>query len=139
MAETPAGSNVAAGGARPESRRGLVAGVLALLLPGAGHFYLGRRGRALTFALVIFSCIALGVFLEGRLYTRLTGPPLSVLATLGEIAFGIPYLVLRFLVGYEGDVASAGFEYGTAFLITAGLMNVLLMLDAFDIAVGRKD
>lgn len=139
MPESPgAGASPRENGA-PSSRRAILAAALAWFMPGAGHFYLGRRGRALTYAVLVLVCVVLGAVLHGRLYTKLTGPPLSILATLGEIAFGLPYFVLRFLAGYEGDPASAGFEYGTAFLVTAGLMNVLLMLDAFDIAVGRKD
>jgi hypothetical protein len=54
------------------------------------------------------------------------------------MGMGLAYFVLRFLVGYEGDLVAAGYEYGTAFLLTAGLMNWLLVLDCWDIAVGRK-
>jgi hypothetical protein len=48
-------------------------------------------------------------------------------------------LGLRFLLHYEGNVMAAGFEYGTAFLLTAGLMNWLLVFDAWDIARGYKE
>jgi hypothetical protein len=52
---------------------------------------------------------------------------------------GVPYFVLRWGVGYEGNVMGAGYEYGTAFILTAGLMNWLLILDTFDIARGKKE
>ena len=52
---------------------------------------------------------------------------------------GVPYFVLRYVLHYQGDVISAGYEYGTAFLLTAGLMNLLLVLDAWDIALGKKE
>ncbi len=51
---------------------------------------------------------------------------------------GVPYFVLRYPMRYEGDVMGAGYEYGTAFLLTAGLMNWLLVLDALDISRGKK-
>jgi len=67
------------------------------------------------------------------------GQPLSVLGTIGAMGMGIPYFVLRYGFGYEGDVVGAGFEYGTAFLLTAGLMNLLLVLDVWDISRGKKE
>ena len=60
-------------------------------------------------------------------------------ATLGCMGMGAPYFVLRYLLDYHGEVAAAGFEYGTAFVLTAGLMNLLLVLDAWDIALGKKE
>jgi hypothetical protein len=51
---------------------------------------------------------------------------------------GAPYFILRWGTGYQGEIEGAGFEYGSAFILTAGLMNLLLVLDALDIARGRK-
>lgn len=112
---------------------------LAWLLPGAGHLYLGRRPRALVFGGLVLTALAIGWSLEGRLPWVFSGPPLAVLATLGCLGSGAPVLLLRFAVGYGGEIAAAGFEYGSAFILTAGLMNLLLMLDAWDISTGRKD
>jgi len=52
---------------------------------------------------------------------------------------GALYFALRYIVGYTGDVQSGGYDYGTAFLVTAGLMNLLLVLDVWDIMAGRKE
>ena len=65
--------------------------------------------------------------------------PGTGLAALGALGRGFPYLVLDHVLGYQGDPMSAAYEYGTAFLITASLMNLLLVLDAWDIARGLKD
>jgi len=111
---------------------------LAWLLPGAGHLYLGRKARALAFCALVFATLILGVLLDGELVWQLRGSPLRALATLGTLGGGLPVLVLRFALHYAGDVTAAGFEYGKSFILTAGLMNVLLVLDAFDIAKGRK-
>ena len=117
----------------------LLAAFLAWLVPGAGHLMLRRAARAGLFFVVVLVSLAIGCSLHGNLYTPVAGQPLTYLATLGCMGLGLPYFILRYLVGYHGDVVSAGFEYGTAFVLTAGLMNLLLVLDAWDIASGKKD
>lgn len=116
-----------------------LAAILALLVPGAGHFYLGKRLRAVAFSILVFASLGIGVWLEGNLFRPVGGQPLTYLATLGSMGMGIPYFVLRFARDYAGSPTAPGFEYGTAFLLTAGLMNLLLVLDAWDIATGKKD
>jgi hypothetical protein len=111
----------------------------AWLVPGAGHFLLGRRGRGLSFFLLVLTAVVTGVLLTGNLYRVLPDQPLTILATLGSMGMGTPYFLLRFYLGYQGDLTSVGYEYGTAFLLTAGLMNLLLIMDAWDIARGRKE
>lgn len=117
----------------------LVAVVLAWLVPGAGHFYLGRRGRGALFMALVLIMLAVGLVLEGKLWRIVGGQPLSMLGTLGCAGLGIPYFVLRFVVGYEGNLVAQGYEYGAAFIVTGGLMNLLLVLDAWDIARGMKE
>lgn len=116
-----------------------LAAILAWLVPGAGHFYLGRRGRALAFLAVVAAALLIGCALDGRLWRVMPNQPLSVLATLGSMGMGIVYFVLRYATGYEGNILAQSFEYGSAFVLTAGLMNLLLVLDAWDIAHGKKD
>ncbi len=112
---------------------------LAWLLPGAGHAYLGRWPRAIAFLGLVLAALVIGCQLEGRLPWTFSGSPLSVLATFGCLGSGTPVLFLRLALGYEGTVEAPGYEYGSAFILTAGLMNLLLMLDAWDIAAGRKE
>jgi len=115
-----------------------IAALLAWLIPGAGHFYLGRRARAVLFLILVLAAVIIGVALEGKLWRIVPGQPLSVLGTFGCAGLGLPYLVLRFLFGYEGNLIGQGYEYGAAFIVTGGLMNLLLVLDAWDIARGIK-
>ena len=77
--------------------------------------------------------------LQGNLYVPVKDHPLTYLATLGCMGMGIPYFVLLYPMHYMGDLTAPGFDYGTAFLLSAGLMNLLLVLDAWDVASGRKD
>ncbi|HEX9734416.1 MAG TPA: DUF6677 family protein [Thermoanaerobaculia bacterium] len=130
------------GSRQPGSRSGAaayVAALLALLVPGAGHFYLRRWGRGAIFLVLVLAALAVGVALDGRLPWYWTGPPLKRLATLGAMGSGLPPLILHFVLGYQGDLRGSGWEYGGVFIVTAGLMNLLLVLDAWDIAAGRKD
>jgi hypothetical protein len=122
------------------SARAITAMVLAYLVPGAGHFYLGKRGRAAAFFVIVCLMFAIGIAIDGDLYTvvRTGGSLLRFLAGLGSMGGGILYFV-AVAMGVHGDVTSITYEHGTAFTITAGLMNLLLMLDAYDIAEGRKE
>jgi hypothetical protein len=113
--------------------------LLAWLVPAAGHFVLGRRGRAAVFALVLAVALATGYALDGNLHRVVPGQPLSWLFTAGAMGLGAPYLLLRWGFGYHGEPTAPGFEYGTVFLLSAGLMNLLLVLDVYDIASGRKE
>jgi hypothetical protein len=124
------------------NKRATVAMVLAYLVPGAGHFYLGYRTRAAVFFAIVVILFTLGLAIDGSLYTvsdsLSTGSLLKLLASFGSIGAGFVYFVAA-AVGPHGDVRSITFEYGTTFTLTAGLMNLLLMLDCFDIATGRKE
>jgi hypothetical protein len=119
--------------------RALPAALLAWAIPGAGHLYLRRPARAAIFFALVIAALVLGAALDGNLYRTLRGQPLATLATLASMGAGAPYFVLRYGFGHQGDPVSWGYEYGTAFLLTAGLMNLLLVLDAWDIARGHKE
>lgn len=122
----------------PHSNR-YMAAALAWLFPGLGHLYLGRRSRALAYAAIVLVTFLLGLSFQGRLYTVEQGQPLTVLATFAVHGAGILPIAARALLDNPGgSILSVTFEYGCAFLLTAGLMNLLLMLDAWDIAAGRK-
>ena len=118
--------------------RPLVAALLAWVVPGLGHLYLGRRWRAIAFAAIVLVSLATGVALDGNLYRVVPGQPLSFFATLGCMGMGMPYFLARWAFGYTGDLEGPGYEYGSAFILTAGLMNLLLILDSLDIARGMK-
>lgn len=120
-----------------------LAALLAWVFPGAGHLYLGRRGRAALFCLLVLTLVVAGVLLQGRLWVP-AGDPLhdgqaavSALFSLVSLGMGAPYGALV-ATGYHGDVAHQGYEYGSTFLLTAAFMNLLLVFDARDVSLGRK-
>ncbi len=123
--------------------RGVLRAVLvafaAWALPGSGHLILRKPRRAAVIFGVVFFSFLFGCWLRGHLYVVVPEQPLSRLATLSSMGAGAPYFVARYIVEYSGDILSSTFEYGKAFLLTAGLLNFLAVLDAWDIASGAKD
>ena len=119
--------------------RGVVAMVVAFLIPGAGHFFLGRRARALAFCAIVVFLFALGLSVDGSMFTlrESRGELLLRLASLGSMGSGLLYIFGAYF-GPSGDITRPMYEYGRTFTLTAGLMNLLLVLDCWDIARGRK-
>jgi uncharacterized protein DUF6677 len=140
LRDTSEDSSAATGPLQPLPAAQLILAVaLAWLVPGLGHVYLKRLARGLTFFVLVVIAVVIGCVLQGNLYRPTSGQPLTFLATLGSMGMGTPYFVLRYGMHYDGVQEAVGFEYGTAFLLTAGLMNLLLVLDAWDIASGKKE
>jgi hypothetical protein len=81
---------------------------------------------------------AIGVATLGRIFPFDLSDPLVALAAVAELGIGLPYFVATMLGYGGGDVRAVTYEYGNAFLIVAGLLNVLVVIDAYDVAVGRK-
>jgi hypothetical protein len=79
-----------------------------------------------------------GIASGGRLFPFVPSDPLLFLAALAEWALGLPRIVAALGGLGGGDVVAVSYEYGNTFLIVAGLLNLLVLLDAFDIAAGRK-
>ena len=123
---------------QPGPSFGALAPVLALswLIPGAGHLMLKRTGRGMLLLLAVTGMFACGLMMRGAMFQPQTG---DVLTTIGDIASGLLYLLSVWLGYNQPDTAGHVHDYGTKFLVTAGLLNVLAMVDAFEIAAGRKD
>lgn len=117
--------------------------ILGWLVPGAGHFFLKRTGRGVLLLLAITSMFVCGLLMRGSMFQPQTGDLLTTLINtggfVGDLCSGLLYL-LTVAFGYnQPEMAGAVHDYGAKFLVTAGLLNVLAMVDAFEIAVGRKD
>ena len=112
--------------------------VAAWAIPGAGHLWLGRRNKGLVFLIALPLMFAIGLALRGRLFPFDLTDPLVALAALADFGIGLTYFVAAALGYGAGDVRAVTYEYGNAFLIVAGLLNVLVVIDAYDVALGRK-
>ncbi len=123
--------------AQPASATYLICAA-AWALPGAGHLWLGRTQKGLTFLIALTAMFAFGLWLEGRLFPFAVSQPLVVLAAFADIGIGIPYFLAKLFDAGRGDVVTITYEYGNTFIIVAGLLNMLVVLDVFDTAQGRK-
>jgi hypothetical protein len=107
-------------------------------VPGAGHWWLGRRAKGLIFFLALPLMFAIGLGLQGRLFPFDLSEPLVGLAAVADLGVGFTYVIASALGFGAGNVREVTYEYGNAFLIVAGLLNVLVIIDACDVALGRK-
>ena len=116
---------------------------LAWLVPGGGHFLQKRHGRGAILLGAVTITFVLGLLMRGAMFQPQFGDLLTTIINvggfIGNLAAGIFYLLTVWLGYSQPDVAGHVHDYGTKFLVAAGLMNVLAMIDAFEIAVGRKD
>lgn len=110
----------------------------AWAVPGAGHLWMGRRQKGLVFLLAIPAMFAVGLLLDGRIFPFELSEPLVALAAVADVGVGVGWLIARMRDAGAGTVTSVTYEYGNIFLIVAGLLNFLVILDAFDIGMGRK-
>jgi hypothetical protein len=127
-----------------------VTGLAAWFIPGSGHLLLKRWGRAALMGGAVWLCFILGLAMGGHMFdvdpemglfdwsTLIQVPP-----AIANFGMGVLYIVSWLMgSGFADDPAQAAratYEYGNTFLLIAGLLNYLVMLDAFDIAAGRKN
>ncbi len=106
--------------------------------PGAGHLWLGRKSKGLVFLVALPAMFAIGIGLHGRLFPFDMSEWLVCLAAIADVGIGVPYFIAAALGFGAGDVRAVTYEYGNAFLIVAGLLNLLVVVDVYDVALGRK-
>ena len=117
----------------------------AWLVPGAGHLLQGRLLRGLIMGGSVFAMFIVGIILGGHLFPLL-GPydegvavALQIPPMIANVGAGLPYLFCWITgIGFTDHANLSTYEYGNTFLLVAGLLNYLIMLDAFDIGAGRK-
>ena len=107
-------------------------------IPGAGHLWLGRRTKGLIFLVALPLMFAIGLAMHGRLFPFELSDPLICLEALADLGIGVPYGIASALGYGGGQVRAVTYEYGNAFLVVAGLLNLLVVIDAYDVALGRK-
>ena len=121
-----------------DSLRVLVSSGLAWVMPGLGHIANGRVMRGIVFAMIVLSLFLGGILLDGKVYRPEPGQPLTYLASVGAAGVGLPYVVAHQAGWNLGDIRSQSHEYGNTFTLVAGLLNLLIVLDAYDVAAGRR-
>ena len=139
-----AGAQKIAPMAEPETQRrspGVAAGFAfaGWLVPGLGHFLAGRRGRGAIYFLIVAAMVITGFLQRGYVFSPHFKDAFSLLGFLADIGTGVFYFTAKTFEIGGPDIARAAGDYGTRFIATAGVLNVLIALDAYSISIGEKD
>lgn len=117
--------------------------LLAWLVPGGGHFLLKRPARGAILAASVVIVFLLGLMMRGTLFQPEGGDLLTTViyygGFIGDLLAGILYFLTVWLGYSQPDLPGHVHDYGTKFLVAAGLLNLLAIVDAYEIATGRKD
>ena len=106
-------------------------------MPGAGHFLVGKWIRGTLLAVSIIAMFALGLAMQGKLYTS-AQDILDMLGVAGDLGNGILYFLGR-AAGWGGvPVQTTVADYGSKFIVVAGLLNIIAAVDAHNLRTGRK-
>jgi len=104
--------------------------ILGWLVPGLGTSFRRNTPGALPSWPCVLGMTAMGLWMSGRIYPFQTENPLTILAFFADIGNGLLYLISRFVSIGAGDLKLVTFEFGTAYIAGAGLLNYLIALDA---------
>src|SRR5271169_480242 len=122
----------------PVSMMSVLAPAIGWLIPGAGHMIQKRWIRGGLLFLSIVTLFLLGLAMQGRIYKANGGDILDILGFIGDVGAGGLYILTLALDGGAGAIAFATADYGTKFMIVAGLLNFIAVADAYHIAIGKK-
>ena len=139
MATEESKSAAAGSPAQIESQQGFVylPLIAGWLVPGAGHFLLRKWGRGALLAASIVGMFSMGIVMQGKLHSS-PHDILDILGLAGDLGTGLLYFVSRVLGLGADQVQVTTADYGTRFIVVAGLLNVIAAVDAHNLRTGRK-
>jgi hypothetical protein len=124
--------------AQSVSTMSVIAPALGWLIPGAGHMIQKRWTRGVLLLISIGTLFALGLMMQGHIYKANGGDILDILGFIGDLGAGGLYVTTLAMNWGQGAIAFAIADYGTKFMIVAGLLNFIAVADAYHIAIGKK-
>jgi hypothetical protein len=116
----------------------IIAPAVGWLIPGGGHLIQRRWGRGILLMVSVTTLFVLGILMEGKVYAPNLGDVLDMLGFIGDLGAGGLYIVTRAMDWGRGAINLATADYGTKYIIVAGLLNIISVVDAYDIAIGKK-
>jgi hypothetical protein len=131
-------TNVSASTRTQSSSLPVMALIAGWLIPGAGHLMQRKWIRGGLLMVSIVTMFVIGLALKGKIYTPNTGDPLDMLNFAGDLGNGLLYLLARMFDLGQAAVQVATADYGTKFIVVAGLLNIISAVDAHSLATGRK-
>jgi hypothetical protein len=115
-----------------------IAPLAGWLVPGLGHIIQGRWIRGLLLMFAVFTMFFAGLGMQGKVYAFNTGDLLDILGFVGDIGTGLLYFLARMMDWGIGNIHRAVADYGTKYIVVAGLLNFIAAVDAHHIAIGKK-
>jgi len=115
-----------------------LAPALGWLIPGAGHLIQKRYIRGVLIMVSVVVMFLLGLAMQGHLYKANGGDILDILGFIGDLGAGGLYILAQVNNWGTGAIAHATADYGSKFMIVAGMLNLITVADAYHIAIGKK-
>src|ERR1700722_11833865 len=122
----------------PLTTMAVVAPIVGWLIPGGGHILLRRYGRGILLLVSVVAMFVIGLGMQGRIYKPNGGDILDMLGFVGNVGAGALYILTVTMDWGQGAIQFATADYGTKFMIVAGLLNFIAVADAYHIAIGKK-
>ena len=124
--------------AEPVTVMAVLAPAVGWFIPGAGHMIQKRWIRGGLLFISIVTLFLLGLGMQGRIYKANGGDILDILGFVGDLGAGALYILTLAMDWGQNAIAFAVADYGTKFMIVAGLLNFIAVADAYHIAIGKK-
>jgi len=124
--------------ATPAGSMATIAPIAGWLVPGLGHFIQRHYIRGCLLMLAVFTMFFAGLGMQGKVYAFNTGDLLDMLGFVGDLGSGLLYFIARSMDWGGGNIHRAVADYGTKYIVVAGLLNVIAAVDAHHIAIGKK-
>lgn len=134
----PAAPRSSKAAAKNGNSMAIIAPVAGWLFPGLGHFIQRRWIRGLLLMLAVLVMFFAGLGMQGKVYSLNTGDLLDMLGFVGDLGAGALYFIARAMDWGIGNIHRAVADYGTKYIVVAGLLNVIAAVDAHHIAIGKK-
>jgi hypothetical protein len=122
----------------PFTRMAALAPAVGWLIPGAGHLIQKRWIRGLLLMASVAGMFAFGLAMQGKVYQSNAGDLLDILGFIGDLGSGLFYFMARIFEWGGTSITSANADYGTKYIVVAGLLNIMAAVDAYHIAIGKK-
>jgi hypothetical protein len=136
--ETTASDAQATTAAVPFTPMAALAPAIGWLIPGAGHLIQKRWIRGLLLLASVAGLFIFGLAMQGKVYKSNTGDLLDILGFVGDLGSGGFYFLARIFEWGGVAITSANADYGTKYIVVAGLLNIMAVVDAYHIAIGKK-
>jgi hypothetical protein len=117
----------------------MITPLAAWLVPGLGHIIQKRYIRGVLLMAAIFTMFFAGLGMQGKVYSFNTGDLLDILGFVGDIGVGALYFIAKIMDWGVGNIHRAVADYGTKYIVVAGLLNIVAIVDAYHIAIGKKE